>query len=140
MANEDRNWNNFNLLTNPVEDGWEIVPIDHGACFNSLMFTEGRELVQLSENETLIDTEEFRNLVKPNFKSFAQLNEFIESMYLCIPDLEKIYDEQVIEIPQEWNIPKSYSDALKANLFHQEWLSVTKSHFSAFIKSSLQLK
>ena len=32
LANEDRSWNNFNLLMSPENDGWYIVPIDHGAC------------------------------------------------------------------------------------------------------------
>lgn len=140
LANEDRNWNNFNLLTHPIEKGWEIIPIDHGACFNSLMFVEGRELVQLSENESLIDTDEFRILGKPMLKSMKDANDFVESLYLCIPDLEKIYDEQVLAIPPEWKIPKSYSDALRKNLFHKDWLSETKSHFLSFIKSSLNIK
>ena len=140
MANEDRHWNNFNLLTNPIEKGFEIIPIDHAACLNSLGFNEQNELFGLSHNETIIDTEEFRTLVKPMLKSMKDTNDFIESVYLCMPDLEKIYDEQVIAMPSEWNIPESYSEALKANIFHKEWLSVTKSQFLSFIKSSLQLK
>lgn len=139
-ANEDRNWNNFNLLTNPVENGWEIVPIDHGASFNSLMFSEQHPLYSITFNESLIITEEFRILVKPLLKTTKDASDFVESLYLCIPDLEKIYDEQVLAIPKEWKIPESYSDALRNNLFHKDWLSETKSQFLSFIKSSLKLK
>lgn len=140
MANEDRNWNNFNLLTNPVSEGWKIVPIDHGACLNSLSFHEDRALVQLSNNETLIDTDEFRLIVKPLLKNMKHVDEFVERLYLRFPHLEKIYDEQVIDMPSEWNIPKSYIVALKENLFRDDWLNETKSVFLSLIKSSLKLK
>jgi len=140
MANEDRSFNNFNLLTNPIEQGWEIVPIDHGACLNTLGFSEQNGLYLMSDNESLISTEEFRILVKPILKKMKDADQFVETLYLCMPDLEKIYDEQVLTIPVEWNIPKSYSDALKENLFHKEWLSETKSQFLSFIKSSLKIK
>lgn len=140
MANEDRSFNNFNLLTHPTENGLEIVPIDHGACLNSLMFSDQNRLQSLSYNESLIDTEEFRILVKPILKSMKDADEFIESLYVCMPALKKIYDEQVIAIPKQWKIPKSFSDDLKDNLFHKEWLNETKLQFLSYIKSSLKLK
>lgn len=140
MANEDRSFNNFNLLTHPTDKGLEIVPIDHGACLNSLMFSSYNRLQTLSYNESLIDTDEFRILVRPMLKSLKDADEFIESLYVCMPALKKIYDEQVIAIPAEWKIPKIFSDELKENLFHKEWLSETKTQFLSYIKSSLKLK
>lgn len=73
-------------------------------------------------------------------KTTKDASDFVESLYLCIPDLEKIYDEQVLEIPEEWKIPESYSSALRENLFHKDWLHETKFQFLSFIKSSLKLK
>lgn len=140
LANEDRNFNNFNLLFHSTENGYEIVPIDHGACFNSLSFKLSQPLTSLCENESLIDTEVFCNLVKPRLKKMKDANEFIERLYLCIPDLEKNYDEHVLAIPPEWNIPSEYIEALKANLFHKDWLNETKTTFLSFIKTSLKIK
>lgn len=107
FANEDRNWNNFNLLTHPMEKGFEIVPIDHGACYNTGNFKKSRPLYQIAFNESLIGTEEFRKLVKPFIKNLKEANDFVDSLYLRLPDFERIYDEQVIAIPREWNIPLS---------------------------------
>lgn len=140
MGNEDRSFNNFNLLTHSTEKGLEIVPIDHGACLNSLMFSDQRKLHGISYNESLIDTDEFRILVKPILKNLKDADDFINSLYVCMPESKKIYDEQVLAIPKEWNIPKSFIDELRENLFHKEWLSETKSHFLSYIKSSLKLK
>lgn len=140
LGNEDRNWNNFNLLFNPLERGYEINPIDHAACFNSLSFINERKLVMLSQDETIIHTEEFRAIVKPLLKNMKQASEFIESLYICIPEIEKNYDKHVLKVPSEWNIPPEYINALKLNLFEKEWLTETKTAFLTFIKISLKLK
>lgn len=140
LANEDRNFNNFNLLIRATDAGFEIIPIDHGACFNSLAFNPEQPLRILCENESLIDTDEFRKLVRSRMKKLKDASDFIESLYLRIPDLEKKYDEHVLEIPSEWHIPKEYITALKANLFDKDWLDVTKTTFLSFIKTSLKIK
>lgn len=140
FCNEDRNSNNFNLLTNPNDVGCHIVPIDHAACFNSLSFEPSRRLYLINEDDSLISTPEFRKLVKPVLKNLKAAFDFAESLYISIPDLEKAYDEQVLAIPPEWNIPANYVAALKENLFHKDWLNETKKQFLSFIKSSLNLK
>jgi hypothetical protein len=140
LANEDRNWNNFNLLTNPSTTGWEIVPIDHGACFNSLSFNEDRPLYEISCDDSLIYTDEFRTLVKPVLKTMKDATDFADSLYIRILGLKELYDEQVRVLPVEWKIKAIYSNALKENLFHEDWLNVTKTTFLSFIKSSLKLK
>lgn len=140
LANEDRNWNNFNLLTHPTKEGFEIVPIDHAGCFNTTSFNETTKLSQLCENETLIDTDEFRILVKPMLKNMKKASEFVDSLYLRIRNLEQIYNEALVTIPTEWNIPSTYSEALRINLFDESWLNETKQSFLTFIKSSLKLK
>lgn len=68
------------------------------------------------------------------------INDIIDSLYICILNLETKYDEIVLKIPVEWNIPEEYIIALKANLFSKEWLIETKTTFLTFIKSSLNLK
>ncbi|MBU3658697.1 MAG: hypothetical protein FGM14_02405 [Flavobacteriales bacterium] len=64
LANEDRNFNNFNLLCNPSKEGIFIIPIDHAACFNSLSFNKIQNLALLTESDSIIFTSEFRNLVR----------------------------------------------------------------------------
>jgi hypothetical protein len=140
FGNDDRYWNNFNLLFHPGTDGWEIIPIDHEQCFNGLSFNFERPLNEISYEVSLIDTPEFRNLVKPILKKMKDANDFVDSLYLRITDLENNYDEHVLAIPTEWNIPSDYIVALKENLFHKEWLTVTKTTFLTFIKSSLKIK
>lgn len=140
LGNDDRNWNNFNLLSNPVKGGWEITPIDHGACLNSLMFSETTPLALQTEYDSLIFTDHFRNLVKTKVKNRKDASAFANSLYLRIPALEKRYDEEVLTIPVTWNMPSTFINALKRQLFDENWLNETKTQFLTFIQSSLQLK
>ena len=140
IGNDDRSWGNFNLLSHPVESGWVIIPIDHGACLNTQSFSVDRPLTLQTETDTLIHTEHFRTLVKPKLKTMKEASDFIESLYLRILDLEQQYDDETLAIPQEWNIPSEYMQALKEQLFSKAWLDETKKQFLTFIKSSLHIK
>lgn len=138
LANDDRSWNNFNLLMNPEEDGWYIIPIDHGACLNTLSFSSDRKLYV--EDNTIIDTTQFKLIAKRHFKNMKEVDEFIKRLYLCIQKLEQSYDEIIANIPSSWKIPTDYIQSLKENLFSKEWLNETKTQFLSLTKSSLKLK
>jgi hypothetical protein len=73
-------------------------------------------------------------------KKMKDADDFAESLYIRILKLVKKYDEHVLEIPKEWNIPNDYIIALKSNLFQKDWLIETKTTFLTFIKSSLKIK
>ncbi len=140
LANEDRNWNNFNLLTSPSENGWEIIPIDHAGCFNSLSFSANKEIYGIEENESIIMTEQFRSLIKPKLKNVFEANRFAETLYLRIQALEHSFDHSVLSVAEMWQIPSGYIHSLKDNLFRKEWLDETKNRFLTYLKSSLSLK
>jgi hypothetical protein len=139
LANEDRNYNNNNLLLNSTDSGIEITPIDHAACFNSLSFSEGRRLYLLGENESIIHTPLFQLSLKGSVKSMREVSETVKRLYLRIPNLESDYHEIVTNLPESWQIPLDYIAALHANLFEKAWLDETKHHFLTFVKSSLKL-
>lgn len=136
LANEDRNWNNFNLLINPVSLGYEIVPIDHGACLNSGSFDELTPLTILCSNETIIDTDDFREITKRLLNKENFPDEFIERLYLSLPDLKKVYEKTVVSIPEDWNIPMNFIQVLKDQLFSKEWLDETKKNFITYLTAS----
>jgi len=78
--------------------------------------------------------------MQPLLKNLKQANEFTEDLYLRVKALQKQFDETVVDIPSEWNIPASYTDALKATIFNETWLNETKTTFLTFLKASLHLK
>lgn len=140
LANEDRSWNNFNLLMSPENDGWYIIPIDHGACFNSLGFDVNRPLYAINHFDSIILTEQFRLIAKKYFKDLIDVNNYLKRLYLCIQRYEKTFDHILANIPTSWSIPEDYIQSLKANLFSKDWLNETKTQFLSFTKTSLKLK
>lgn len=140
LANEDRSWNNFNLLMSPEDDGWYIVPIDHGACFNSLGFDIDRHLYSINDFDSIIDTEQFRLIAKKHFKSVNEVDSFLKRLYICIQSYEKSFDDIIANIPASWRIQEDYIQSLKTNLFSKDWLNETKTQFLSFTKHSLKLK
>lgn len=140
LANEDRNWNNFNMMINPVQKGWDIIPIDHGACFNSLGFSSERRLYSIDYNASIIETEQFRTLARKLFRSKKDIGNHAERLYICVQELADDYETIVQNIPESWGVPKDYIEALHSNLFDNSWLNETKYQFASFIKSSFQFK
>jgi hypothetical protein len=140
LSNEDRNWNNFNLLMHPSIEGLKVIPIDHGGCFNTLCFQEERPLYHIDFQESIINTEFFKIGIKGYFKNLKEVSDFIEKLYLRISKLEDSYDKIILGIPEDWQIPMNYIVALKQNIFKKEWLVETKTLFLSFIKISFKLK
>lgn len=71
VANEDRNHNNYNLLLNPTESGYCLMPIDHERCFNGSRTNIDRPLVLLTEDQSLVASP----LVQLLFRGIQDLKE-----------------------------------------------------------------
>lgn len=140
LANEDRNWNNFNLLINATQGGYNIIPIDHEKCANSRGFGEERPLYLISDSESIITTEQFKTIGKSVVKNLNEASSYSNLLYLRVKELEVYYDQIVLTIPTEWQISKEYIELLKNNLFDENWLNETKTHFLTLLKVSLKLK
>ena len=140
FCNEDRNFNNFNLLLNPIDSGFEVMPIDHGACFNSLSFKDTFRLASLFENESIIDTIQFKKIVKGLLKTAKEAENFANLVYLSFPELKKVYENTVLKIPEDWNISPTFIEALKQQLFSETWFHETKMTFISYLKVALKIK
>jgi hypothetical protein len=106
LANEDRNFNNMNLLID-VNSSYSYVPIDHGAIFNSKALYNRIGL--LSENESLVKTD-IVTLLFPKFEYPIDLIlQLEESFYLCTAKCKQNYNEIVKSVPSDWDIkPQVY--------------------------------
>ncbi|MVX34389.1 HipA family kinase [Myroides sp. LoEW2-1] len=75
VANEDRNHNNYNLLLNTSKgSSFFFYTIDHETIFNSC-FLE-RKLVEITENESIINTE----IAKILFAKKKEINEIVDEL------------------------------------------------------------
>ncbi len=133
LANEDRNFNNYNLLID-IENGNKFVPIDHDAIFNTGNLDKG--LVLLSNNETLINTDLAKKLFTKNelcgkdyFKNIR------DDYYICIKECEKNIDNILGLVPEDWKINiNEYRNLFNLNLFSKKWVDDCINHFFELVQ------
>lgn len=133
MANDDRNFNNYNLLID-VENGNRFTPIDHDAIFNTGNLDNG--LFLLSANETLIDTDITKRLFGAKELRNSDFIKNIENeYYLCISECSKNLDIILQDVPESWNInTEKYRTLLTNNSFNKKWIEKSLEHFLELIQ------
>lgn len=130
MANEDRNHNNYNLLLNPTEAGYYFTPIDHEKCFNTNSLKTGRELVLLTEDESLITTDLARLIYRKYDELPALIDQIVANYYLWVSDCENELENAINAIPVQWGIDSTDQiTLLKATLFSKKWVKECEDTF-----------
>jgi hypothetical protein len=133
MANEDRNFNNLNLMVD-VSDNYNFVPIDHGSVFNSGIVRF--PMVLLNENECLTDTPLFRHLFPAHTLSKDYIRNLKEYFYLCIGECKEKTDEILSSVPVDWNINRAdIARKINDELFSSGWEDDVFKTFLEYIRS-----
>lgn len=133
LANEDRSFNNYNLLIN-IENGNRFVPIDHDAIFNTGNLNHGIEL--LSDNETLISTDLTKRLFKPKeLRESVFFKNIKNEYYLCTSECEKNAEIILRTIPDDWKVNiAEYQNLFDKHLFNKQWKDDCFNHFQSLIQ------
>jgi hypothetical protein len=133
IANEDRNFNNYNLLID-IEQENQFIPIDHDSIFNTGNLDKG--LVLLSDNESLISTEiTSRLFTKKEIQSQNLVSHVKEEYYICIENCKQNVDNILNDIPTGWNVNKEkYKTLFNEQLFNKQWVDDCFKHFHKLIQ------
>jgi len=134
-ANEDRNHNNYNLLLNTIENAnYLFYTIDHETIFNS-SFLE-RELEEITEEETILNTEIAKILFAKNKKINKIVDELVEKFYLCIGECEVQLKSIIDDIPESWDIDKeALLNNMKLYLFSEKWKTKCVRVFRTYVQT-----
>lgn len=135
LANEDRNYNNNNLLIHYAKDNsLSFYAIDHVAIFNSSFFNYG--LQSLTEDDSILNTDLAKLLFAKDRKLGETVNKLVESFYLCTKDCEKNLDNILALLPNSWAIDTVNIKAkMEQYLFNDAWKRQCEDTFRAFIHS-----
>lgn len=135
LSNEDRNFNNHNLLFD-LDNGNKFIPIDHQNIFN---YDNLPDLTILTENESLLYSPITKGLFNKNiFKNGTYLNElnvnFISSVNTCKKELNTILSNT----PDSWNIDRADWEAmLDKTIFSEAWIAQTWKSFCSYLHETL---
>lgn len=139
VSNDDRNHNNYNLMLNLVENEYQFIPIDGGAIFHT--GTQNRENYPLTEDETLLGTPLFTNLLQPNTIITTEYIENLkEKYYFCTRKCNEELLSILGQVPAEWLIQSEQEiENLNSFLFSDDWLTESFNTFESHLKQTLQI-
>lgn len=135
LANEDRNYNNNNLLIHYAKDNsLSFYAIDHVAIFNTSFFNYG--IQSLTEDDSILNTDMAKLLFANDRKLGETVNKLVESFYLCTKDCEYNLDNILALVPNSWAIDAVDIKAkMEQYLFNHAWKKHCEDTFRAFIHS-----
>ncbi len=137
LANEDRNNNNFNLLLNFNSGSTtSFYAIDHCDIFNSSYLEYG--ITELTEDETIINTDVAKSLFKNKKKLTEIVNKLVDNFYICTLECQNRTDSIFELIPDSWKIEKEdFRNKFEHFLFSSDWKKKCEVHFRMLIQSNL---
>lgn len=136
IANEDRTYNNANLLYNITEE--KLVSIDYGGIFNTSTFEY--PLSQLTMTDTILYADLFRHLSKNKEKDnvLIMAKEIRNDYDTCIKNSKQEIKGILSAIPNEWNISKKIVELKLNQLIDSVWTEAVWLNFLECLKDNLE--
>ena len=132
VANEDRTYNNANLLYNI--EGEQLISIDYGGILNNVTFDF--PLSQLTETDSILGADIFAHIIKlVSSKQLTEAVKRLEKDYLQCISRSKKQSVLLAEMPKEWAVPTSKIENKVEELFSQKWINDTWENFVECLKS-----
>jgi len=133
VANEDRNFNNYNLLLDPEKDNeFRIHAIDHEYIFNSNNLNH--DLYQLTEDESLLTSDVCRAMFRGSRKLKGYSEQFIEEFPTYLEACRNNLGQLMESVPDLWKIDKnSTRHYIENQLFNEQWQRDTIANFRQYI-------
>lgn len=121
VENDDRKPTNYNLILEPYESRFNVLPIDNAFIFSTMSYQDLKpEFVSVSTNDHLL-VSDLGKLIK---KNTSIDNEFVnnerEYFYLCIERCEQGFDEFMNQVSGFYTVDSVLVTQLKAFLFNAE--------------------
>jgi hypothetical protein len=133
MANEDRNFNNLNLLLD-VSNGYNLVPIDHGAILNTRLLDSSISV--LTETECVTNTDLMKHLHPKCDFNKEYISSLKDYFYLCTLKCQQNFDEILNYIPPDWTPDlNKVADKIKIQIFSKDWEDKVINTFLDYINS-----
>lgn len=120
VANEDRNWNNANLLYDVNSNN--LIAIDHGCIFNTATFDYYLSL--LTQNETILYSD-LAHLILNDISTETSdiLITKLREHFINLPIKREEYISNVLEnIPKAWNVNSEFVRSKLNQLFDKNWI------------------
>lgn len=121
-SNDDRNFNNYNIMLKMENDQYNLIPIDGGAIFHT--GNQDKATYTLSIDESLISSPLAASLF--NTKSYFNdtlIHSLRENYYFCVNSCRTALQDLIDNVPDPWLINKQTEyNNLSNFLFTNNWI------------------
>lgn len=137
LANEDRHYNNFNMLLEFDNNRiYFICPIDHVMLFNSAHLDY--EPVLLTDDESIINTPLAQALFSTDKRLMEYVEDIMDNFYLCTHECEVQFLAILSGVPQSWDIDVALVEQrVRHHIFSDEWKKQCETQFRTLIQQYL---
>ncbi len=136
LSNEDRNFNNYNLLFDSTEN--LFIPIDHVQIFNGNNLD--KEPYLISSEESILTAPLTEHLFSQSLQQNPQLLrsiveiDFERNIRECHVGLEQILNNS----PPEWRIDKKFVRSRLSVFFSESWIKECKLTYNLYLQISVR--
>lgn len=121
VENDDRKPTNYNLILEPVENNFNILPIDNAFIFSTMSYQNlNPKFVSGSANDHLLVSDLGYLIKKYTTIDEAFINNEREYFYLCIERCEQNFDSFMNQVASFYSINSDLVASLKEFLFNEE--------------------
>jgi len=140
VANEDRNFNNYNIMLKLENEQYHFVPIDGNHIFHS--GNQDKENYALSQDESLLFSPLMLSILKSKtFFNSELANEITENYYLHIKSCKSALHDIINQVPSQWQINKTVEYNNLVNfLFTEKWVDACLRTFLNHLQLSVNLR
>ncbi|MBQ6722998.1 MAG: hypothetical protein IJQ84_00590 [Paludibacteraceae bacterium] len=133
IANEDRTYNNANLLYN-IQNA-QLISIDYGGILNNVTFDF--PLSQLTETDSILGADIFAHICKSvSSKQLSNAIIRLQKDYLQCINCSKQQAFLLSQMPNEWAVPNAKVENKVEELFSQKWITNTWENFLECLKTN----
>lgn len=136
MANEDRTYNNANLLYEVQNE--KLISIDYGGILNTSTFEF--PMSQLTSTDTILYADLFRHLSqnKDSQCIWTIVNDLKTYYHNCIEQCSNCIEDIKGDIPKEWNVPITLIEEKLTQLTNPIWVNGVWNNFVECLKENLK--
>lgn len=137
LSNEDRTFNNYNLLLQAIKGGFSILYIiDNTEIFNSSMaYDQSMELI--TQGDSVLNSDLATFIFKNDTETVREMNDLLKEFPIFTKNCQDNLQSILNQVPQKWHIDLQSHKTKIDIIFTEDWLKICEHTFRKYIQTSI---
>ena len=137
LSNEDRTFNNYNLLLQAIKGGFStLYIIDNTEIFNSSMaYDQSMELI--TQGDSVLNSDLATFIFKNDTETVREMNDLLKEFPIFTKNCQDNLQSILNQVPQKWHIDLQSHKTKIDIIFTEDWLKICEHTFRKYIQTSI---